>query len=244
MAGETVKSRGVCLAVHPWSRTSHIVVWLTPAGTVRTSVKGANRPKSAFLGQYDLNYTCEIVYYARGRGDIHALRECTPLELRETLRGSYRRLAAADHCRHLAEELAPAGADCREWMSALEKTLAGFAKCGDSGEIIAEMLDYELKILSLSGLSPDFSGYSKAGVWSSFSVEEGRFNDNGRRVMRIRTETAKYLECPREKADMQILLDAARVIGVFYQFHLGCASDVRRMALRMISTTKQQSGET
>ena len=95
MAGETVKAEAVCLRIVPWSRTSHIVQWLTPTGKVTTVVKGAVRPKSFFLGQYDLNYTCEIVYYARGKGELHALRECTPLVFREGLRGDSRALALA-----------------------------------------------------------------------------------------------------------------------------------------------------
>ena len=83
MAGETVKSEAICLSVRPWSQTSHVVAWLTPCGKVGTVVKGAVRPKSFFLGQYDLNYTCEILYYGRARGDLHALRDCVPLSRRE-----------------------------------------------------------------------------------------------------------------------------------------------------------------
>ena len=97
MAGETVKCEAICLDVRPWSRTSHVVSWLTPHGRIVTLVKGAVRPKSAFLGQYDLNYTCEIVWYRRAKGDLHALRECSPLVLRENLRGDWRALLAAEH---------------------------------------------------------------------------------------------------------------------------------------------------
>ena len=76
MAGEIIKTQGIVLTVHPWSRTSHIVTWLTPDhGPVTTLVKGAVRPKSAFLGQYDLFYTCDLLYYARATADLHALRE-------------------------------------------------------------------------------------------------------------------------------------------------------------------------
>ena len=87
MAGETVRTGAICLDIRPWSRTSHVVSWLTPTGKVATVVKGAVRAKSQFLGQYDLNYTCDIIYYARAKGELHALRECVPLEMREGLRG-------------------------------------------------------------------------------------------------------------------------------------------------------------
>ena len=99
MAGETLKTEAVCLRIYPWSRTSHIVHWLTPHGRLATVVKGATRPKSAFLGQYDLNYTCEIVYYLGSRGDLHALRECSPEIARASLRGNLAALLLADHMR-------------------------------------------------------------------------------------------------------------------------------------------------
>ncbi|MCL2104026.1 MAG: recombination protein O N-terminal domain-containing protein, partial [Kiritimatiellaeota bacterium] len=82
-----IKTEAVALQIRPWSKTSHIVTWLTPGhGCVVTAVKGACRPKSAFLGQYDLFYTCELLFYRRERGGIHAIRECTPLRRRDPLR--------------------------------------------------------------------------------------------------------------------------------------------------------------
>ena len=237
MAGETIKTRGVCLAIHPWSRTSHIVSWLTAEGRVKTVVKGAVRPKSAFLGKYDLNYSCEILYYARAKGELHALRECSAVESRESLRGDFRRLAAADYLRHLMGELAPSGPDCESWLSELEASLDRIAHSENPRTLLAEIISSELRILSLSGLEPDFSGYDPDVEWSLFAVEQGVFNGGDGRTIRISPRTAQCLISPQNDCSMQILLDAARVIGVFYQFHLDCASDVRRMALRMISTT-------
>ena len=43
MAGETIKTEAICLDIRPWSRTSHVVSWLTPMGKVATVVKGAVR---------------------------------------------------------------------------------------------------------------------------------------------------------------------------------------------------------
>ena len=112
MAGEIIKTDGIVLAIHPWSRTSHIVTWLTPDhGCVTTLVKGAVRPKSAFLGQYDLFYTCDLLYYARARGDMHALRETTPRNLRESLRGRWRETALAGYAADRVKDLAPANAE-------------------------------------------------------------------------------------------------------------------------------------
>lgn len=223
MAGETVKSEAICLDLHPWSRTSHIVRWLTPTGPVVTVVKGAVRPKSAFLGQYDLNYTCEIVRYVRQKNGMSALRECAPLERRDELRGDFRALALAGWFRRLAAELAPSGPDCRDWYELLSAALTALPTAGTDVVRIQNLLDFELKVLDLIGLTPDLT------------FEEGSFLLRGERRIPVSREVAECLRNPRDEKNLKILLDAARVIGVFYTFHLDCASDVRRVVLRMIS---------
>ena len=233
MAGETIKTKAVCLDIRPWSRTSHVVSWLTPAGRVATVVKGAVRAKSQFLGQYDLNYTCDILYYARAKGELHALRECAPGEMREELRGDYRKLALAGYFRKLVAEFAPTGADCRAWYELLSSSLDSLASCAFS---FSSFIAFELRVLDLAGLKPDFSGYDREAEWSAFSVERGSFVEPEGRCVRVSREVAAYLCDPTRPAKKsQTPLDAARVIGVFYQFHLDCAVDVRRAVLGMIS---------
>ena len=230
MAGETIKTEAICLDVRPWSRTSHVVSWLTPMGKVVTVVKGAVRAKSQFLGQYDLNYTCDIVYYARAKGELHALRECVPVEMREELRGDYRKLALAGYMRRLVAELAPMGEECRAWYEFLRRDLE------DIRPKTEDLIQFELEVLRLSGLAPDFSKFDKNSEWSAFSVETGAFGETEGRCIRVSREVAEYLASGAKNAKKtQTPLDAARVIGVFYQFHLDCASDVRRTVLEMIS---------
>ena len=234
MAGETIKTEAICLDIRPWSRTSHVVSWLTPMGKVSTVVKGAVRAKSQFLGQYDLNYTCDILYYARAKGELHALRECAPLEMREDLREDYRKLALAGYMRRLVAELAPQGEECKEWYDFLAQSLSSLIPHPSS------LVRFELEVLKLSGLAPDFSNYNKDAEWSAFSIEAGSFGDGEGRCIRVSREVAEYLSKKCENAkNPQIPLDAARVIGVFYQFHLDCASDVRRTVLEMISSSKE-----
>ena len=223
MAGETIKSEAICLEMHPWSRTSHVIEWLTPEGVVTTVVKGAVRPKSAFLGQYDLNYTCEIVRYARLRNGASALRECAPLERRDGLRGDYRALALAGWFRRLTAELAPNGPDCQAWYAALSFALSSLSSANTLSQRLANLLNFELKVLDLLGLTPDLVR------------EEGSFLLRGERRIPVSNEVAACLRNPSAEKNPKILLDAARVIGVFYTFHLDCASDVRRVVLRMIS---------
>ena len=228
MAGETTKTEAICLDIRPWSRTSHVVAWLTPAGRVTTLVKGAVRPKSAFLGQYDLNYTCELLYYSRARGDLHALRECTPLAMREPLRGEYRALSMAGYFRQLTSDFAPSGPDCAAWYDALADALDRLCRDPAGATTVGELLRFELAVLGMLGLSPELEASS------------GAFALRGERRIPVSPEVAACLRDPtRPPENPNTPLDAARVIGVFYQFHLDCASDVRRSVLKMISKTNE-----
>ena len=238
MAGETIRTEAVCLDIRPWSRTSHVVTWLTPNGKVGTVVKGAVRPKSAFLGQYDLNYTCDILYYARAKGELHALRDCVPLDLRESLRGDYRALALAGYFRQLVNELAPSGPDCRPWYELLSSTLSTLSTSStiSTSSPPSTLVLFELKVLELSGLKPDFSGYDRKAEWSAFSIETGTFSEGAGRCIRLSREVSAWLERPdRLVKNPQVPLDAAWAIGVFYKFHLDCAPETRRSVLGMIS---------
>ena len=205
---------------------------MTPEGPVTTVVKGAVRSKSAFLGQYDLNYTCEIVYYSRTKGELHALRECSPLAIRENLRSNYRALVLAEHMRAQVATLAPHGGESDSWHSTLETALDSLA--GDAAHsprrLVSALLDFELKILALSGLSPEIE------------AESGSFSLRGERQMPISREVARCIDDPESEKNLQILLDAARAIGVFYAFHLDSAPEARRTVLRMISNNEEGTG--
>ena len=223
MAGETLKTEAICLRIHPWSRTSHIVAWLTPAGPVSTVVKGAVRPKSAFLGQYDLNYTCEILYYARGRNGLHPLRECAPLNLRADLRGDFRKLALAGHFRELAARFAPNGEESKSWYAALEEALGALSAVSDPAARLGLLLAFEIKLLCLAGLDP------------RVEASAGAFFLRGSRRIPVPEAVAGCLRNPVGEKNLKILLDAARVIGVFYMFHLDTRPEDRRDVLKLIS---------
>lgn len=225
MAGETVKTEATCLRISPWSRTSHVVSWLTPSGRVATLVKGAVRPKSSFLGQYDLNYTCEIVYYARARGGVHALRECFPLERRDGLRGDYAALAVASYFRALADELAPQDPDCRDWHDLVVHSLDALP---GAANLVGELLAFELEVLKLMGL------------WPGVAPEGGSFALRGERRFEVSPAAARCLAAPRNEKNFASLLDAARAIGVFYAFHVDVAPEARRLALQIAAKTTQE----
>ena len=232
MAGETTKTEAICLDIRPWSRTSHIVRWMTPEGPVTTVVKGAVRPKSAFLGQYDLNYTCEIVYYSRAKGELHALRECSPLSTRDSLRSSYRALVLAEYMRSQTAALAPHGSESEPWLAALADALDSLCASAAHSprDLVAALLEFELVVLDLSGLSP------------GIEAESGAFSLRGERQMPISNDVARCINDPGSEKNMQILVDAARAIGVFYAFHLDSAPEARRTVLRMISNNEEGTG--
>lgn len=231
MSGETAKSDAICLRIRPWSRTSHVVIWLTPSGKLSTVVKGAVRPKSAFLGQYDLNYTCETVAYVRGKGDLHPLREATPLKRRDALRTDYRRLALADRFREITEELAPQGPDAADWFALLDRALDRLAEPPTPPPpLVAELLDFELQALRLAGLSPELE------------AENGAFTLRGERQLPVSPAVARTIRRPLGEKNREILLDTARVIGVFYCFHLDCSPETRRTVLKLISTNEEGTG--
>ena len=219
MAGETIKTKGICLNIYPWSKTSHIVSWLTPMGKITTSVKGALRPKSAFLGQYDLNYECEIIYYLSAKGGIHALRECSPTRLREELRLDYKKLILAEHYRSIASTLTPSGAEAESWFKLLTENLNNLPSAKN---LICEMLHFEIEALKLAGLSPEIE------------ANLGSFSLRGERRIPISPEVAQCIKKPREEKNLKILLDASRVIGVFYMFHLDEVPRTRRFVFQEI----------
>lgn len=206
----------MCVAITPWSRTSHIVKWIAPSGRIDTVVKGAVRPKSLFLGQYDLNYTCDIVYYVSSRGGLHALRECAPSAARDWLRRDWRKLALAAHVRAIAAELAPPGGDDGAWLAFAERELDALETADN---LLQRLVAAETGALRLAGLAPEVE------------AESGGFALRGERSMPVPAAVARCIKSPLSVEDEQILLDTARVIGVFYGFHLDGTPQTRRGAV-------------
>ena len=238
MAGETTKTRGIVLAIRPWSQTSHVVSWLTPdAGVVSTVVKGAVRPKSAFLGQYDLFYECELVYYLRERGDAHSIREVYPLKMREGLRGLWRETSLAGYAAWLAQRLAPSSGESSEWYDLLDSLYDRL--CSGQQDLGVELLSLELAALRLAGLAPGLSDFDPRQEWQPFAIDLGRYGE-GTRTARLSRGAAAALRAPSAEKSRNFVLDALRFLGVFYAFHLDFPADVRRSVVQMAAKNKEQ----
>ena len=236
MAGEIIKTTGTVLAIYPWSRTSHVVAWLTPDhGVVSTLVKGAVRAKSAFLGQYDLFYTCDLLYYARASGDLHALREVTPRAMREMLRGRWRETSLAGYAASLVRDLAPPGEESAAWASFLEGFLDSLADTSSPSPLAARLVELEMNVLRLAGLAPDFSALDHSAEWTPFAIDLGRCGQ-GSRTVRLAPATAAALSSPcAPSTTPSALADAVRFLGLFLAYHLETPPDVRRALLKTIS---------
>ena len=246
MAGEIIKTEGIVLAIRPWSQTSHVVTWLTPDhGPVTTLVKGAVRAKSAFLGQYDLFYRCDLLYYARASGDLHPLREVTPHNLREHLRGDWRATALADYAADLAKDLAPANAEAATWFSFLDSLLTrletaqlvapapgGTRSCASA---LQELVRLEMEILQLAGWAPDFSSMNPHADWTPFAIDLGRCGE-GARTVRLSPRTVAVLVRPDASGQaLETVKDAIRFLGVFLSYHIERPPDIRRALVSLIS---------
>ena len=93
-----LKTRAIALRFSPFSETSRAVTWLTDDfGKMTTLIKGSQRPKGDFLGQFDLFYTCELLVYHRDRDGLFITRECSPLASRDHFRSCWRSCAAASY---------------------------------------------------------------------------------------------------------------------------------------------------
>lgn len=149
------KTEGIVLRSHPFSRTSRMVTWLTPAfGLVTTSIKGACRPKSLFLGQTDVGYRCELLFYRKDHGGSHIAREVTPLDFRQGLRSSWRAFAAADYACWLISQTCQPMLPSPDAYALINSTLGALGEPGC--DPAAELVSFEFRLLDILGLSPSF----------------------------------------------------------------------------------------
>ncbi len=146
------KTQAIVLRYFPFSNTSRIVSWLTPDdGRIATLVKGSQRPKSFFLGQYDLFYTCELVYYARDRAGVHIARECSPLKTRYRFRDDWKAMAAASYLSDLLFRVSPPDAPHHNLFALLDSGLDHLAANGAAASFL---FWFELKLLDDLGFAP------------------------------------------------------------------------------------------
>lgn len=152
MSSPILKDQAIVLRFFPVSNTSRVVSWLTrDHGRISTLIKGAQRPKSQFIGQFDLFYTCELLFYARAREELHHTKECSPLSFRAGLRNDWRATTFASYAADLIARSTPTAAANPQLFELFEALLDELANHG-----LSHALPYwfELQILDTLGLSP------------------------------------------------------------------------------------------
>ena len=154
-----VSTTAIVLRVSPFSRTSHIVTWLAADGRqIVTVIKGATRPKSLFLGQYDFCYTCELVFYEHeSEGGAHYAKECFPANTRANLRVNWRAAQCAGWFAHLAREVSAHSPPTPELYDLLAETLDFISASETVPPSPVVFARFESKLLDLCGLRPNFS---------------------------------------------------------------------------------------
>ena len=246
-----VKSQAIALKIRPWSRTSHVVTWLTPDhGRTLTSVKGACRPKSAFLGQYDIGATCELLFYARDRGGIHAIRECTPSEMREPLHVDWRAGTAASYFCDLTASVSVPMQEAQALFTLLSQSLDALCtQTPGTGHLLA----FEIAMLDRLGILPDLARcpacHTPERDWLRFSLASGR-------LLCAHASSTALLEpsitlhrdvvaalCDHLSPESalhfphsgDIALGIRRFLGLFIRYHLDLPPAARQVAFDLIA---------
>lgn len=167
----------IALRTHPYSQTSSIITWLSPdRGRISTIVKGSFRPKSEFLGQHDLFYTCDLVYYDKDRNGLHTAKEFFPVKPRAGIRENWRSAILASYISCLVSDTPHNDPHSRELYTLAEDTL-DFLDQHQAN--VPLLLWFELKFLAAAGLTPHLASCSKCGTKlnpakpASFSVADG-----------------------------------------------------------------------
>jgi DNA repair protein RecO (recombination protein O) len=245
-------SHAIVLRVSPFSRTSHVVTWLTrDRGKIATVVKGATRPKSLFLGQYDLFYTCELLYYERERNGLHIIRECAPLRQRPAFRHNWRACAAASYASDLLSRTCLRGHDEAERFALAEHTLNMLE---DTTTPHVLVLWFELTLMHLLGLEPKLSLCPACGValppgtTTRFSARQGgalctRCPVNGP-TLELPPDSAAVLaawqraDTPRAalrtRCSAGQLATCSRLLGEFLAYHLDMHLPARTLAVQLM----------
>ena len=248
------KAQAICLQIHPWSKTSHIVTWLTPGfGKVTTVVKGACRAKSAFLGQYDHAYTCELLFYRREREGVHAIRECWPVCMREPLRLSWRASSLAAYLCGLTARSTVGAQESGGVFRLLSTALDALAE-EKPQDWLGFLLWYETHLLRLIGFMPDLTlcpiCHTEEHPWFRFSLPSGRFvceHQSGRgterpdNMVQLHQGVRKLLirmgnaSAPFPIADPDsVRTGLIRFLGIFYRFHLDLPLSERNVMLELL----------
>lgn len=244
------KTEAIVLALRPFSRTSLMVTWLTRGfGRIVTPVKGANRPKSLFLGRIDIAYRSELLFYAHGVNGVHNIRETTPLDYREGLRGNWRASVAASYICSLTSQSVETLLDAQGLFDDLDAALSALAGGAEPSDAI---LRYEFDLVARLGIRPDFSPcrecpFGRPGD-CRFVIPDGHLScvaqpdfSPSRDTVALTPELLGALRkvqdgAPASAFGPELALGVRRFMGMFLPHHLDLPLDTRRAAFAWLDT--------
>lgn len=187
-----IRTTAIPLASYPYSSTSRIVHWLTRNhGKIATLLKGAQRPKSPFLGEYDLFSTSELLYFEKRTNTLYAGKECALLHHRAAFNSDWRAMQTASYFTALFSKTTPEEAPCPELFGLYEEILD---LAEDYGCHIQFMIWAELLFSTRQGHAPHLKDCVLCGASGPF-----RFcASNGGTVCTRCAQTQKIatLDCP------------------------------------------------
>ena len=125
-----------------------------------------------FIGQFDLFYTCEILFYEKDTRHVHILKECSPLKMRSDLRDDWKACAAASYLTDLVNRISPARAHHPGLYHALDHALDHLARHGARP---AFLFWFELKLLHILGLEPRLRHCAQCNTGCGPSRDATRF---------------------------------------------------------------------
>lgn len=244
LSDPVVAEEALVLRWFPVTDTSRVVVWFTARhGRISTLIKGSQRPKSWLLGQYDLFYTCELLFYRKASEDLHLIRECSPLNARPGLRRNWRACAAASFVADLLYRISPPLAAATEIFHLASETLDHLR-----GDFInpALLFWFELKVLQDLGLAPNLTA-DRQGPWV-FDFQEGRICAAGQEknaralpitpgslsALRTLSESASAQKCARLRLQPAQIKEIARLLNAFSEWHLDLSLPSRQRALELM----------
>lgn len=147
------KDEGLVLRWFPVTDSSRVVVWFTAKhGKVSTLIKGAQRPKSWMLGQFDLFYTCELLFYTRANDDLHLIRECSPIHQRAAFRKKWRACAGASFVADMLYRISPPLAASTHLYTLASRTLDLLQSAPENPALL---FWFELQVYRDLGVAPE-----------------------------------------------------------------------------------------
>jgi len=132
-----IRSTAIPLSIHPYSSTSSIVHWLTRHhGKISTVLKGSMRPKSPFLGEFELFSTSELLFFMKHTNSLFTGKECSMLTRRSAFRTDWRAMQTASYLSALIDRTTPDDGHHPELFAFYEDLLDQCMEYGASSEFL------------------------------------------------------------------------------------------------------------